>query len=185
MRVIGGVARGRSIKAPASATVRPTSGRAREAIFDALGALGAVEGASVLDLFAGSGALGIEALSRGATSATFVDHDRTALEVIEKNLVGTGLSGPESAVRTRLIRSDAVTFLANSVRFDLAFVDPPYAYESWNKLFARLDAEIAVLESNVPIEPGGPYSLYRSYRYGGTLVHIVKRQRDAEAAISS
>lgn len=183
--MIGGVARGRSIKAPASTTVRPTSGRAREAIFDALGALGVVEGASVLDLFAGSGALGIEALSRGAKSATFVDHDRTALEVIEKNLVATGLSVPESGVRTRLVRRDAVTFLANSAGFDLAFVDPPYAYGSWTKLFAHLDAEIAVLESNVPIEPEGQYALYRSYRYGGTLVHIVKRQRDAEAAISS
>src|SRR5580704_10661036 len=90
VRVIGGTARGRGLKAPLSPSVRPTSERVREAIFDALGAIGAVDGAVVLDLFAGSGALGIEALSRGAIAATFVDHDRRVLETIEKNLTGTG-----------------------------------------------------------------------------------------------
>jgi 16S rRNA (guanine966-N2)-methyltransferase len=180
MRVIGGVARGRALKAPASSSVRPTSGRAREAIFDALGAIGAVEGASVLDLFCGSGALGIEALSRGASSATFVDHDRAALEVVDLNLRSTGLGGPEGAVRTRLIRRDALTFLGGSGPFDLAFVDPPYAFDAWPTVLSRLEADIAVLESNMAIEPEGPYALYRSYRYGGTLVHIVKRQLNAE-----
>jgi 16S rRNA (guanine966-N2)-methyltransferase len=179
VRVVGGIARGRSLKAPASATVRPTSARAREAIFDALGHIGGVDGASVLDLFAGSGALGIEALSRGASSAIFVDHDRSALEVVEKNLTTTRLGQPGGDTKVRLIRRDAVSYLANGSHFDLAFVDPPYTYEQWPKILRFLDAEIAVLESNQPIELGDRYELYRSYRYGGTLVDIVRRERDA------
>jgi 16S rRNA (guanine966-N2)-methyltransferase len=185
VRVIGGTARGRALKAPSSPTVRPTSERAREAIFDALGAIGAVNGAVVLDLFAGSGALGIEALSRGAAAATFVDHDRHALEVVEKNLAATGLGQPGTDATARLVRRDAVSYLANSGHFDLAFIDPPYDYGPWTKIFRHLNADIAVLESNQAIEPEGDYELYRSYKYGGTLVHIVKRHPDGEATRAS
>jgi 16S rRNA (guanine966-N2)-methyltransferase len=171
--------------APASSSVRPTSGRAREAIFDALGAIVTLDGAIVLDLYSGSGALGIEALSRGATSVTFVDNDRSALDVVEKNLASTGLGKPDTGAATRLVRRDALTYLANSGHFDVAFIDPPYRYDRWSAIFDHLDADIAVLESNTEIEPEGAYALYRSYRYGGTLVHIVKRQPDSEAASAS
>ncbi len=180
-----GTARGRALKAPVSSSVRPTSARAREAIFDALGAIVSLEGAIVLDLFSGSGALGIEALSRGAVSVTFVDNDRSALDFVETNLASTGLGQPGSGAVTRLVRREALTYLANSGHFDLAFIDPPYRFDSWAKVFEHLDADIAVLESNAAIEPRGAYSLYRSYKYGGTLVHIVKRQPDSEAASAS
>jgi 16S rRNA (guanine966-N2)-methyltransferase len=182
VRVIGGTARGRALKAPSSSIVRPTSGRAREAIFDALASITSLDGATVLDLFCGSGALGIEALSRGALSATFVDNDRDALFVAEKNLLSTGLAQPGTGATARLFRRDAITYLANSGRFDVAFIDPPYKYEGWAKIFRHLNAEIAVCESNGSIEPEGSYELYRAYRYGGTLVHIVQRSPDSEAA---
>ena len=92
MRVIAGDAKGRKLVSPRSCAVRPTSDRVREAIFDVLSHLGVIEDATVVDLYAGTGALGIEALSRGAKSATFVDNDRAALQVIEENLARTGFS---------------------------------------------------------------------------------------------
>jgi 16S rRNA (guanine966-N2)-methyltransferase len=185
VRVIGGTARGRTLRAPGSSSVRPTSDRAREAIFDALGALGVVPGATVLDLFCGSGALGIEALSRGADRVTFVDHDRTALETVEKNLVSTGLGEPGGGSTARLVRRDAVMFLASAGHFDLAFIDPPYRFDGWSEIFEHLDVDLAVAESNQPVEPDGGYVLYRAYKYGGTLVHIVKRHPEGEAVTAS
>jgi 16S rRNA (guanine966-N2)-methyltransferase len=120
MRVIGGVARGRLIAAPAGRGVRPTSDRVREALFSSLSR--ALPGARVLDLFAGSGALGIEALSRGATSAVFVERDRRAAAAVEDNLRRTGL-GPATVVR-----GDARRFCAEyrGAPFDIVFCDPPY-----------------------------------------------------------
>ncbi|MFN2506284.1 MAG: RsmD family RNA methyltransferase, partial [Acidimicrobiales bacterium] len=93
MRVVAGLAGGRRLQAPEGRSIRPTSERVREAVFASLGSLGAVQGARVLDLFAGSGALGIEALSRGARSATFVDSDLRAVAAIRANLAAVGLVG--------------------------------------------------------------------------------------------
>ena len=90
MRVVAGLAGGRRLQAPAGRKVRPTSERVREALFNALGSMDAIAGATVLDLFAGTGALGIEALSRGATTATFVDADPRAIAAIKANLQATG-----------------------------------------------------------------------------------------------
>jgi 16S rRNA (guanine966-N2)-methyltransferase len=173
------------LRAPGSNEVRPTSDRAREAIFDALGAIGAVPGATVLDLFCGSGALGIEALSRGAERVTFVDHDRSTLDVVERNLVSTGLAEPGGGSVARLVRRDAVGFLGTAGHFDVAFIDPPYRFDRWSEIFDHLDADLAVAESNQPVEPTGGYVLYRSYKYGGTLVHIVKRHPNGEAVTAS
>src|ERR1700676_1893531 len=91
MRVIGGEFRGRRLAAPANPAVRPTTDRGREAVFDILFSLGGVDGLQVADLFAGSGALGIEALSRGAASVTFVDRDPVALAAVQDNLASVGL----------------------------------------------------------------------------------------------
>jgi 16S rRNA (guanine966-N2)-methyltransferase len=118
MRVIAGEYGGRRLAAPPGEVTRPTSDRVREALFSILGG---VEGLRVLDLYAGTGALGIEALSRGAASATFVETDRCAGDAIEANLAALGAQGD-------LRRVDALSFLG-SVRgnpFDLVFVDPPY-----------------------------------------------------------
>ena len=121
MRVVAGTHRGRRLVAPSGRAVRPTADRVREALFAILGPL---EGARALDLFAGSGALGIEALSRGAESAVFVDSDPRAVRAIRANLAGLGL---EAAVR----RADALVFLRRSAaageRYGLALVDPPYS----------------------------------------------------------
>jgi 16S rRNA (guanine966-N2)-methyltransferase len=174
LRVIGGTARGRRLRAPRLAGVRPTSDRVREAIFDVLSSLDAVEGATAADLFAGSGALGIEALSRGAQSCLFVESDPAALEVIEKNLTATGFDD-----RARLVRTDVFSWLRAAEALDLALVDPPYRFDRWDELLARLRAEIVVLESRreVPLPEG--ITLHRRYHYGGTLVTVARKSSPA------
>ena len=99
MRIVSGVARGRRLLTPQGREVRPTSDRVREATFNALVSMDAVAGSHVLDLFAGSGAMGIEALSRGADRATFVDASPAAISAVRENLAATGLSGRATVVR--------------------------------------------------------------------------------------
>jgi 16S rRNA (guanine966-N2)-methyltransferase len=168
VRVVAGAARGRRLQAPPGATTRPTADRVREATFNALGSLGAVDG-TVLDLFAGSGALGIEALSRGAEQATFVERDPKALAVVRANLEATGL-----AERAHVVRSDAMRFLAGAATFDLALLDPPYDFgdDDWRALLETLEARTVVIESDreVPVPP--PWMVLRSKRYGGTVVTL-------------
>src|SRR4051812_2631513 len=121
MRVVAGIVGGRVLRAPAGADTRPTSEKVREAIFNILPE---VEGFSVLDLFAGSGALGIEALSRGATHATFVDQGKTALAAVRANLRELGLEP-----RATVMSGDAVALAARHVPaspWQLVFIDPPY-----------------------------------------------------------
>jgi 16S rRNA (guanine966-N2)-methyltransferase len=149
--------------------VRPTSERVREALFAALGSLGAIEGATVLDLFAGTGALGIEALSRGAVAATFVDDDAAAVRTIRSNLQATGLTGT-------IVRSDARRFLeTTTATYDLALADPPYAFDRWEELLALLPARLAVLESSQPVDSGPAWEVLRARRYGDTVVTIIRR----------
>ncbi|MGH9259498.1 MAG: RsmD family RNA methyltransferase, partial [Acidimicrobiales bacterium] len=128
MRVVAGTARGRTLVTPPGARTRPTTDRVREAIFNALGSRGAVEGARVVDLFAGSGALGVEALSRGAGHATFVDTDRAARQAIRRNVEGCGF-----ADRATIVAAPVARWLAGlrDERFELVFCDPPYAFEGW------------------------------------------------------
>jgi len=178
VRVIAGSARGRRLRAPRHG-VRPTADRVREAIFDVLDHLGAVEGASVADVFAGSGALGIEALSRGAASATFVDADRDAVAAINWNLEMTRLGSAKS----RIVRADALAWCKSvAAPFDLALVDPPYAFDRWRELLERLPARLAVLESSNEVELAGPFVLHRVYRYGGTLVTVAVTSLSSPAA---
>ena len=125
MRVVGGRLRGRPLSAPASRAIRPTSERLRETIFDILAARYAetLEGARVLDLFAGSGALGIEAISRGADFALFVDNGAEARALLRANVEALALGGV-----TRIWRADATKSgrAPAGPPFDLAFLDPPY-----------------------------------------------------------
>lgn len=187
MRVIGGSSRGRALRVPDLPGLRPTSDRAREAIFDILGSRGGVEGLVVLDLFAGSGALGIEALSRGARAATFVEQDRRAVEVIERNLEQTGIlpsthhaGGPSPAVE--IVRSDALAYLRRGRRrYDVAFCDPPYAFAGWAELLRLVDADVAILESSREIEVPAGFEVRRVYRYGSTLVTLAERPTSVEA----
>ncbi|HHU11285.1 MAG TPA: 16S rRNA (guanine(966)-N(2))-methyltransferase RsmD [Intrasporangiaceae bacterium] len=122
-RVIAGRLRGRRIHAPKGSGTRPTSDRAREALFSALVARGAVDGARVLDLYAGSGALGIEAVSRGATGAVLVDHDRGAVGAMRRSLAELDLTEGEVRVQARAV--DAY-LRGEASPVDLVFLDPPY-----------------------------------------------------------
>jgi 16S rRNA (guanine966-N2)-methyltransferase len=148
--------------------VRPTSDRAREAIFNSLTSLGVLEGADVLDLFAGTGALGIEALSRGAATATFVERDRSVAAIIKENLDTLGFEG------TVLI-GDAVAHAARAGAVDLAFADPPYEFDEWDALLAALDAGVAVLESDRELAVGDVWQVLRVKRYGGTVVTLARK----------
>lgn len=169
MRVIGGSSRGRRLPARLPAGVRPTSDRVREAIFDILGSMGGVAGLRVLDLFCGSGALGAEALSRGAASVTFVDHDTAALAAVRANLAAAGLADRESS----LVRAELPGWLGRAPEVDLALCDPPYAFDDWHTLLTSLRARTAVLESAGEIDPPDGWMVARSRRYGGTLVTVV------------
>lgn len=176
MRVIAGSRRGRLIRTPPGDSVRPTYDRVRESLFAILEP--ELQGASVLDLFAGSGSLGIESLSRGAGSATFVEKDPSVLRVARRNVDDLGL-----ADSSRLIRGDAMQLLAGVVPgspFDVAFVDPPYAsglapvaVRALDESGLLADGAVVVVEhatSNELDETVGRLTRVRSKRYGSTAV---------------
>jgi 16S rRNA (guanine966-N2)-methyltransferase len=172
VRIVAGTHRGARIFAPKGLDTRPTSDRVREAIFDLVGP---VDGAACLDLYAGSGAMGLEALSRGAESAVFVESDREACRIIARNLEKLRLTGAEIACR------DVLRFLAvERRRFDLILVDPPYdVVESVAvRLAAYLPPLLAenglvVLESSSRSEPGfAPLAVRTSRRYGSSRVTL-------------
>jgi 16S rRNA (guanine966-N2)-methyltransferase len=166
MRVVAGSAKGRPLVAPVGTSTRPTSDRVREALFNALHSLGAIEGASVLDRFAGSGALGIEALSRGAASCTFVDDDPKAIDAIRRNLERTAVEGAEVLRRGTTPPG----------HFDLVLLDPPYKTpdEVWHEVLAGLDAGLVVTESDRELDLGPRWETLRSKRYGSTVVQIAE-----------
>lgn len=181
MRVIAGRLRGRTIATPRGAAVRPTYDRVRESLFGSLGER--VEGSSVLDLFAGTGSLGIESLSRGADSVTFVEKDGRALATVRRNISELGLE-PMSTV----IRSDALRALSASLPgapFDIVFIDPPYtsglAEPSLESLGsgALLSSDALVVveraDSTELRESYGDLMLTRSKRYGSTVVDFFER----------
>ena len=146
----------------------------REATFNALTSLGAVDGAVVLDLYAGSGAMGLEALSRGAASATFVDLDPRALAAIRANVAATGFTDV-----TRVVRSDVPRFLADQrAPVGLAVLDPPYALsdEGWAALLSSRLAEVAVLESDRELGVPGGWEILRARRYGTTVITLAARR---------
>jgi 16S rRNA (guanine(966)-N(2))-methyltransferase RsmD len=123
LRIVAGALRGRRIDAPRGKGTRPTADRVRQAVFDILGQR--IEGGEVLDLYAGSGALGLEALSRGAERAALVDEDREAVQVCGRNVESLGLGGRAEVIRAEAL--EGVRLLARrGRRFALAFVDPPY-----------------------------------------------------------
>jgi len=161
---------------PDGQDVRPTGDRVREAVFNALGSLGAVEGATVLDLFAGTGALGIEALSRGAAHVTFVEQARAALRTLEANLAALGLGA-----RSRVVRADVTAVVAGLPAADLALVDPPYAFDAWDDLVTALPVDLAVLESDRELVPPEGWRVIRCRRYGATVVTFISRE-DAAAS---
>jgi 16S rRNA (guanine966-N2)-methyltransferase len=176
VRVVAGRFGGRRLAAPPGRGTRPTSDRVREALFSTLGPLG---GARVLDLFAGSGALGIEALSRGAGSALLVERDPRAVAVIRANLDALGLAAPEAAVHAGPARAALRSASARGDTYYLIFLDPPYrsAPELGRELSAALEPLLSgggrvVSESDrrAPLELDLPLTHER--RYGDTLIRI-------------
>jgi 16S rRNA (guanine966-N2)-methyltransferase len=174
VRVVAGAFKGRRLQAPKGRRTRPTADRVREALFSMLGD---VSGARVLDLYAGSGALGIEALSRGAARVTFVDRDPRAVAAIRRNLYAVGT---EQEVR----RLDALRYLAGAedASFDLVFVDPPYdsagrLRDSLSERLPRILTEHAriVTESHkrTPLQLDLP--LVRERAYGDTRISVHRR----------
>ena len=171
MRVVAGSARGRRLQAPPGRVMRPTGDRVREAVFSTLTSLDAVAGATVADLFAGTGALGIEALSRGASAAWFVERERRAVETIRANLEATGFAG-----RATVVHGDALRWLDEAPTVDVAFADPPYAFDHWEALATRLRAGLAVFESDRTPPLGGRWEVLKVKRYGGTVVTVAHRK---------
>jgi 16S rRNA (guanine966-N2)-methyltransferase len=179
MRIIAGSNKGARIVAPKGLDTRPTSDRAREAAFNLIGP---VDGAAVLDLYAGSGAMGLEALSRGAASAVFVETDREACRAIDSNLEKLRLTG------ARVLQQDALRVLASEAgagrRYDLVLVDPPYEMFSslQNRLSTYLPAVLAedglvVVETDTRTEPDlAPLVVRTSRRYGAARITLFQHE---------
>ena len=168
MRVVAGTARGRRLVAPRGLDVRPTTDRVREALGNRLSSMGVLRDARVYDLFAGTGALGIEALSRGAAHATFVENSPAALAALEQNLEAL-----EMVDQSTVVRADASRYTA-ATPFDVAFIDPPYTWDGWDSLLVGLPAEVAVCEARHQIDVPSGWELVRFDRYGTTVITLLR-----------
>ena len=149
-------------------------------MFNALSSLDVVDGARVMDLYAGSGALGIEALSRGAQHCVFVENNRDALVVLRKNLQSLGLMD-----RSVVMEKDAMGACAAVSPVDLVLADPPYGFEDWGKLLQNCNAPIVVLESNRQIGDVSGYSTIRERRYGRTFVAFLRHEAPSEGTVEA
>lgn len=177
MRIVAGSRKGHGIAAPKGVVTRPTGDRVREAAFSLIGP---VEDATVLDLFAGSGAMGLEALSRGALRCVFVERDRKACRVIQGNLEKLRFTG------ALILNCDTASALrddrARGHRYDLVLVDPPY--EEWEHYSVALsellpavleEDGVAAIETSVGVEPELPLDLVTSRRYGSARITVFSR----------
>jgi len=148
--------------------------RARQATFNALESLGVVDGAEVVDAYAGSGAMGIEALSRGAASCTFIERDRGALAVVERNIAALGLVD-----RSRILRGDPLELLAGCAGATLVLADPPYGFAEWARLLGVVPAGFVVVESDRSLAAESPpivgWETVRERRYGRATVSFLRR----------
>lgn len=170
MRIIAGSARGRRLVVPAGDNTRPTTDRVREATFNALFSLGLVEDHTFCDLFAGTGALGLEALSRGAGHATFVERDRHALDAIRTNIAALDFGD-----RATVVKADSMRWLAGATPIDIMLADPPYGFEAWEELGATAKADVIVAESGDALAPFDGWDVARARAYGSSVVTILRR----------
>jgi 16S rRNA (guanine966-N2)-methyltransferase len=173
MRVVAGELRGRRIEAPPGRDTRPTTDKVRESVFNALGSLDLVRDATVADLFAGSGAVGIEALSRGAAHCTFVERDRAALRVLRQNLADLGLDD-----RSKVIGGDAMV-MGRGLRVDIVLADPPYGFDAWPELLATTAAPFVVAEADHRLDTLDGiegWHVTRTKRYGRTWITFFERE---------
>lgn len=180
MRVITGLARGRKLREPTGFSIRPTTDKIKEAIFNIVQF--DIEGRRVLDLFAGTGQLGIEALSRGAAEAVFVDESQAAIKLVKQNLEQTGLEGGKT------VRATAEVFLKDCGKFDLILLDPPFDSGHLSRVLAKIQlfdilSENGIIVVENKIETGipdmeKPYERLREYRYGKVMITTYTRNTD-------
>lgn len=177
MRIISGNLRGRRLRAPEGLSTRPTSDRVREALFNIVASR--VPGARFLDVCAGSGAVGLEAISRGADEAVFVEHSRRALEQLEENILHCGVDD-----QTRIVSKDVLAALkaleASGERFDISYVDPPYDAGLYKSILRLLGGGVLVAEDGIVVvelrtrdslpDVAGELRHYRNVRYGDTTL---------------
>lgn len=183
MRIVGGTFRGRSLAAPRSQAIRPTTDRTREALFNILAHAypDALDGARVLDLFAGTGALGLEALSRGAAGALFIEESAEGRGLIRTNIESMGLQG-----RAKIFRRDATSLgdIGTIAPFDLIFADPPYGRQLAERAvvsalaggWLKPDAVVVVEEAAAtPFDPPAGFAAVDRRDYGDTTVTFCRR----------
>ena len=186
MRVITGTARGRKLKEPAGMETRPTTDRVKEGIFSSIQF--EIEGRRILDLFGGTGQMGVEALSRGAAHCTFVDLRKEAVSIIRENLELTGFTN-----RSRVIQGDALAFLSRCREtFDVIFLDPPYDSGLLEKSMELVTTIDIVSENGIIVCENGssagwptvspPYRLQKEYRYGKIKTALYRRLPDEPAS---
>ncbi len=178
MRVITGKARGKRLISPKGMDIRPTTDNVKEAVFNIVQF--DIEGRRILDLFAGTGQLGIECLSRGAKEAVFVDQSRDAVKIVKENLKSCGFSA-------RVVQMDALSFLRTCGKFDLVFIDPPYDAGLYDKVLETInsvdilsDGGIIICESRretqLP-EMRPPYLKWKEYRYGSVKLCLYCKEK--------
>ena len=182
MRVVSGDLGGRKLVTPDGDDTRPTSERVREAIFNSLFSLDAIDGARVLDAFAGSGALGIEALSRGASHATFVETGRDALAALRENLETLQLGDV-----SQVVPGDALAHLERATHEAgagaLVLLDPPYGFDAWDALLASVPEDaVVVIESDREVAIPVSWVVHRVKHYGSTVVTIASSVADDSIA---
>ncbi len=177
MRVISGLAGGRKLKSPDGDAVRPTADQVKQAIFNILQF--DVEGRRVLDLFGGTGQMGIEALSRGAKEAVFIDASRTSAALIRENLKICGM-------KAAVLQTDALQYLSRGERFDIIFVDPPYDAGLYGTVLERINAVDTLTEGGIIIcetrasqvlpDMRPPYRLLKERKYGSVKIAVFTKE---------
>ncbi len=167
MRVISGTVRGKRLKEPSDYSIRPTTDKVKESIFNIIQF--DIEGRNVLDLFAGTGQLGIECLSRGAASVTFVDQSKEAISIVKQNLKTCGLEA-------RVVQDDSIAFLSRGAKYDIIILDPPYATNLLDKALEIINSVDILSEGGIIMcesarekhmpELKSPYFMRKEYNYG-------------------
>jgi len=180
MRVITGTARGRRLKTPEGMDIRPTTDNVKESVFNILQF--DIEGRRVMDLFAGTGQLGIECLSRGAKEVVFIDQSRDAVKIVKENLKACGFSAP-------VLQQDALSYLGACGKFDLIFVDPPYDAELYQPVLEKINSIDILSEGGIILcesrretdmpEMQAPYFLRKEYRYGKVKLSLYSKESPA------
>ncbi len=177
MRVLGGTSKGKKIKTPSGSLTRPTSSRVKKSLFDMLCTRMDFFGIEVLDLFAGSGSLGLEAISRGASHVEFVDSAHSVVQVLKENVA----SIPPEVAQVAVMKSSALGFLKNrismGVHYDLVFCDPPYLFDEWNELLGQViqvmtKYSIIVIESDREVVLPDGLVVLKVKDYGSTVITL-------------